>query len=395
MLTQFILQACGFATINRGDWISINALVVLLAVMVAALVFALANFLPTEKRERLRGAARYEILEAIISLIIIFILIAFCAFSCNAGAAVLGYSGYTDVFSSAGAYIGGLLFTNGLSLTSNFYTVSIQYEVISGLYNIAGTNLLAGANAALEAVHPFDNVEIELGLPATGSIFFSTISGLYTASYGAMLDASFSGLFILFLLLQIVEAGALTIVAPVAILLRSLSFMGPQFRRTSNLFLAMAIGFYFVFPLMLVSNMYVASCLNINTGVANPPACSYPYFSAYTQGYTLPKMSASLFTSSTQYPISSSALPSYASGGLSLPASFYGPAFAGSGQFVTEMINGPSVAMQYGSEVAGYLFLAIVMVALDLGVTAAFIMGISKGLDSIGNVFGGGPFFGG
>ncbi len=61
------------------------------------------------------------------------------------------------------------------------------------------------------------------------------------------------------------------------------------------------------------------------------------------------------------------------------------------------IINGGGVALQYGTQVAGYLFLGIVLIALDLGVTAGFIVGITKGLDAIGsgNAFGGGPFFGG
>ena len=151
---------------------------------------------------------------------------------------------------------------------------------------------------------------------STANIFFGKFSALFTGptGYMGMLDVSFGGLFILFLGLKIVEASALTIVAPIAIVMRSLSFMGPQLRRMSNLFLAMAIGFYFVLPLMIVLNSYVASCLNI--GASIPQAtCNYPFFSAYMQGYNLPATSTSLFTSSTQYPVNSQVLPSFASGG--------------------------------------------------------------------------------
>lgn len=391
-----MLQVCGFATINRGGWMNVNTLVILMSVMIAALVYAVANFLPTEKRERLKGAARYEIIEAVISLIIVIILVALCLFSCSAGAAIMGYSGYTDVFGSAGTYVGSLLFTNGVSLMGNFYTVSAQYEVISSLFNVGNENFMSAWSSIFPQTAGFS---IKLDIPMTGSAFFGAMSKLYVGSYAAMLDVSFAGLFILFLLLQMIQAGALTIVAPTALIMRSLSFLGPQLRRTSNIFLALAIGFYFVFPLMVVSNIYMASCLNINTGMTQTAKCSYPYFSAYLQGYNIPTASVSLFTSTTQYPISSGVLPTFAQGGLagmlSIPASFYGPVFTGSGQFVSLMFHGPDVAMQYGTEVAGYLFLSIVLIALDLGVTAAFVMGISRGLDSIGNVFGGGPFFGG
>ena len=392
MLTGFLLQMCGFATINRGDWISMCALVVLLSVTIAAMVYAIGNFLPGEKREKLKGAVRYEIIEALISLIIIFVLIAFAAFSCTAGGALLGYKGYMDVFNSADNYVGSLLFTNGLSITGNIYTISQQYDIVSGFLEYASG---AGAAAVTAALH-VGYGPLTFQISTSANFFFSKISTLFTGVYVGMLDATFAGLFILFLLLKIIEAGALTVVAPIAILMRSLSFMGPQLRRTSNLFLGMAIGLYFVLPLMVAFNSYVASCLNISTGIVQP-VCSYPYFSDYLKPYVLPAMSTSIFTSSTTYPIDSTQLPGFVGSGAAMPISIYTPALnmGQFGQFISIIFEGPTLALQYGTLVAGYLFLGIVLVALDIGVTAGFVIGISKGLDSIGNVFGGGPFFGG
>ncbi len=241
---------------------------------------------------------------------------------------------------------------------------------------------------------------MQLAIPIRGAEFFVKLSTLFSTVYGTMMDSSFGGLFILYLLLKIVEACALTIILPTAIIMRSLSFVGPQLRRTSNLFLAMAIGFYFVLPMMIVLNSYVAGCLNIKTGSASV-ACSYPFFSTYLQSYTTLTAPSSLFTTGTAFPVNSEILPGFATG-ASIPLSFYSAAFPGSwGQSLSELLTtmtaGQSAALQYGTEVAGYLFLGIVLMALDLGVTAGFIMGIAKGLDSMssGNMFGGGPFFGG
>jgi hypothetical protein len=384
MLTGFMLQMCGFLTINRGDWIGINTLVVLLAVMIAALVYVIGGFLPTERREKVKGAVRYEIIEAFISLIIIIVLIVFAELSCNAGGALVGKSGYTDVFSAADNYIGNLLFTNGMSLMGNIYTISTQYEIIASFFT-----WLVGV-----VTQPVVPGVVQLVYGYGGYLFYGKLSLLFTGMYGVMLDTAFGGLFLLFLALEIIEASALTVIAPVAIIMRSLPFMGPQLRRTSNLFLAMAMGFYFVFPLMVLLNSYVASCLSINTGMAQA-SCSYPLsFSQYLQGYTIPATSTSILSSSNAYPVNSLALPGITGGGWNLPLSFYGPWLGNLGQLFLLIVS-PNMALNYGTQVAGYLFLGIVLVALDLGVTAGFIIGLSKGLDSIGNVFGSGPVFGG
>jgi len=388
------LQMCGFATIDRGDWISTNVLVILLAVTIAALVYMIGNFLPTERREKLKGTVRYEIIEAFISLMIIITLMLFAAFTCSAGGALVGQAGYSGVFNAADSYVGTLLFTNGASLMGNLYTASVQFEVVYNLLYSGAGWLAVQIGGALKLL---TGGVVSLGIPIWGAAFFRELSMLFSTIYAGALDSSFGGLFILFLVLKITEACAMTIVVPTAILMRTLPFMGPQLRRTSNLLLAMAIGFYFVFPMMVVFNNYVASCLSLKVGVAQTACANYPFLT-YLEGYAAPAAPSSLFTSGTTYPVSSGALPSFASGSLSIPLTFFGAGLSGGfGQIITAAINGGAVALQYGTQVAAYVFLGIVLMALDLGVTAGFIIGISKGLDSIasGNAFGAGPFFGG
>ena len=388
-----LLQACGFASLNTGDWIGINTLVVLLGITVAAFIYALANFLTVERREKLKGYVRYEILEAAFSAIILVSLILIASFACSAGGLLYGQSGYTGLFASSDTYVGNLLFVSGLSALGNIFTVGTQYTVIS--------NIAQGISAGyLESISENYSVPVLGGYASISpdtkiTDLFTKFSALFFTLVDTM-AISFGGLFILFVMLPIISATALTVVAPTALLMRSLSFMGPQLRRTSNLFLAMAIGFYFVLPLMIGTNAYVASCLNIYASPSQP-SCNYPFFPGYTGPYTLFSVStSSLFGSGATYPLSSSNLPSFANG-ISVPLSFFGSAFlstSGLGQLFTIIFNGPQLAAQYASATAAYVFMGIIMVALDLGVTVGFIMGIARGLDSLGR-FSGGSFFGG
>ncbi len=147
-----MLQMCGFATINSGDWISINTLVVLLMVTIAALVYAIGGFFPPERREKIKGVVRYEIVEAIISVFIILTLILFASFACNAGGALVGQNGYSGVFNAADGYVGGLLFTNGLGMMSNLYIVSTQYEVASSFFFEGGDVSWSAVDQGLKAL---------------------------------------------------------------------------------------------------------------------------------------------------------------------------------------------------------------------------------------------------
>jgi hypothetical protein len=385
-----LLQACGFETLNTGNWIGINTLVVLLSITIAALVYALANLLNAERREKMKGYVRYEILEAAFSLIILVSLILIASFACTAGGALFGYKGYSGLFAASDTYLGNILFVSGLSAMGNVFSLGVQYTQVS---NIA----LIIANTAESALSPKPAL-VKISPSTTITDLFLNFSALFTG-LADTLALSFGGLFVLFLLLPIISATALTVVAPTALLLRSLSFMGPQLRRTSNLFLAIAIGFYFVLPLMIGTNAYIASCLSIYAS-ASQPSCNYPFFSPYIVPYTLFSVStSSLFGSGVQAPLSSSNLPGFGSGGIlgafSIPFSIYGTSAGTTITGIWNLVfNAPGVATKAASQVAAYFFMGIVLVALDLGVTAAFVMGINRGLNALGR-FSGGSFFGG
>jgi hypothetical protein len=397
MTPDLLLDACGFASVNHNDWIGINALVVLFSVTIAGLVYALSNLLPSERRERLKGVASYEVFEAIISLVIIAVLTAFAAAACQAGGQIFGFSDYTGLFAAVENYLGNLLFVNGLSILTTLYTTSIQYTVVANLVYFLvnqGTQLLLGVQQISKIVAPsILSGVVQLSFSTNIDVLFSEYAGVFTVVYGPLLAAAFGSLFILIILLPIIEGGALTVIAPIAIVFRSLSFMGPQLRRTSNVLLALAIGFYFVLPLTIALDSYISGCLGIGLSI-NAAPCAYPFATSVT-GYSVSAISPSLFGSSSSLPVSSSSVPNLAGlGGLSLPTNFYfGSIGSNLDQFFTIFVDAPVVTAGYGKTVAAYFFVSILLIAIDMAITVGFVTGLAKGLDAISNVFGSGGFW--
>ncbi len=396
LFNGFLLQACGYAEINQGGWVSINLIVILLSITIAAMVYMVSKFMPGQRREKLTGLANYEILQVFFSAVLIVVLIGLAFSACQAGSLLVGYPSYTDLFSAVNAYIANLLFINGLNFVTKIYTVSIQYNIIGNLAFFLlnqGLDLLQGLKqlSALSGV-------ITLSFSNNIDSFFIAYSGLYTATYGTLIAISFGGLFILLLTLPIIKAGALAVVLPVTIIFRSLAFAGPGLRKVANTLLAMAIGLYFVLPLTIAFDSYVASCLNIGLSISQVACTSYP-FTSYLSGYSVNALSPSLFTVSCPPPpvkcvANSQNIPSFA-GALTLPTTFYSTAVTSNlDQFLTIMYDAPIVAADYGKTVAAYLFVSIVLVAIDMAITIGLIAGLAKGLDAFSNLFSPGSFWG-
>jgi hypothetical protein len=391
-------QACGFATVNGNNWITINMLVVLFSIMISCLIYALANILPRDRREKLKGIVNYEVIEAFFSLVIIAVLIFMAYFVCQTGSVLVGQPNYISLFTSVDSYIGNLLFVNGVNLVSKLYTMSIQFTVLANLASLLltwGIQLVEGLLGIGTVVPNF----ITVGFSQNIDALLSAYAGVYTNTYGILLALSFGGLFILFLLIPIVEAGAMTVLAPLSMIFRSLSFVGPQLRKTSNLMLAMAIGLYFVLPLTIGFDSYVAGCMGIGLGIQPVPLCSnyLPLFSQYLNGYSLNAVPSSLFTSPvpTSINATSSTIPGSVIdqiGSLGVPTTFFGKAW-NLNNVISNLTGAPDVAAGYGQKVAAYLFLGIVLFAVDSAITIGFVAGLARGLDAMGNLFGVGGFW--
>jgi hypothetical protein len=425
-LTSPPAAVCSIPTLfnlNSG-WLSVDILIVLLAVILGGVIYAVSNILPVQRGERLKRITKFEIFQAFLSIIIIVALFGMSALACGAGALLVqqtagGASSYTgassSLFTYSDNYLGTLLFTNGVSLVSTIYTQSVNFVIASNVFIV----LQAEANTFLPnavghvALSDIVSLSPDIQLSYVLKAYSDTSTGLFSA----LLVISFAPMLIIFLLLPIIQASALVVIVPVALVMRSLSFVGPKIREASNLFLAIAIGFYFILPLTIVFNSYVASCLGINIASPIAVACrGYP-LAQYAQGYSFPAVPTSLFTSSGAELATTEATATCTSTSagtacanqpfiFGIPASQIFQSYAGgpitsgavygqtAGDVLNSIWNAPQLVVNIGAKVAAYMFLGIVMLALDLAITVGFINGLGKGLNSMSSVFGVEPLFG-
>lgn len=382
----------GAGSLNTGSWIQINLLVVILSFSVSALVYTFSNFFPTSMRTKMQGAAKYEAFQGIVSIAIIIVLIAFSSITCQAGEALTASSApvihttYQNPMQFAEAYIGNLMFTRGLSLFSQIYSESVLLAVNA---NIAST-----IEEALEefTVNQYLSISFSPGL--VGTLF--GFSGALGATFEPMIVVCFGVLFMIYLLLPMIEALALTVIVPIALIMRSIPFAGPKLRESSDTFLALAIGFYFILPLALLMNSYIISWIYAPC-TASSTLCN-PY-NQYTAPYQLAQVSTNQLFNTPPQTLTSGSSPL---SGIKIPASFFSTSVANEGgilgglKAVLEItFNLPSIMVEYSLKTAEYVFEGVVLIGLDLAITLAFAQGLTKGLNSVGKMVGVGPFWSG
>ncbi|MGC9010928.1 MAG: hypothetical protein ACP5JN_02170 [Candidatus Micrarchaeia archaeon] len=357
----FLLQinTCAFAGggVNADNWISINMIVVLTFFAIAGLIYAFSNLLPASTREKLKTTAKFEVVQIITSLIIIIVLVGIAELSCNFTNSVAGM----DPFGAAQIYLGRLLFSNGISLATHIYTTSIEFMIASELSKF------------LSQSYSIDIIEspiLTIGASIAPSIqdVYTTYEGIIV-SYNTFVIITFGMLFLQFLLLFIVKAIMLTVVLPVAIAMRSLAFLGHRVREAADSFLALAIAFYFVYPLTFVMDSYIMNWTYC-TGVS---PCN-PYYSDYPVEYTAGTIPGSLLFQTN---------PNLTMFGYQfvLPANFYGSMLSAGIPF-QQVLYAPVAVGTIAQEVSDFVFQGIVLMALNLGITAAFAQSLQKALSA-------------
>ncbi|MEM0149522.1 MAG: hypothetical protein QXW10_01340, partial [Candidatus Micrarchaeaceae archaeon] len=183
-------------------------------------------------------------------------------------------------------------------------------------------------------------------------------------------------LYLQWLMLPVLQYTAFVIVLPVALVLRSISFAGVNLRNTSNAFLALAIAAYLVYPLMVGFDGYAISW------IFSPSNPSYQFLQ---YSYNLPAYSVSTFLS--QMPSSGlisgnpSTAPSYISSSLSSASINTNPLFE-LGSVLQSAAVAPFTTDTIVKEIAKFLFTGIFMFAINIGVTAALAIGLTKALNS-------------
>jgi len=360
-MISFLLDfnTCAFAGVgvNANNWIGINMLVVLLFFTIAALIYALSNLLPPSPREKLKTTSKFEIMQMILSIFIIIILVGIASLSCNFTNSIAGM----DPFEAAQIYIGKLLFVDGINLATHIYSTSIEFMIGSEIFNIVGSPILI----------PLVESSV-LKLSATLSPSFGNVYNTYAGiivGYNALVIITFGMLFLNFLMLFIVKATMLTVVLPVAIAMRSLSFLGPRLRESANSFLALAIAFYFIYPLTFVMDSYIVDwtyCIGAQS------TCN-PYYSSYPLTYTASSIPASsLFATNPKYNLFGFQ--------FILPFNFYSSVL--SGIPFQDILLAPSSVGVIAQQVSDFLFQGIFLMALDISITVAFAISLTKALNA-------------
>ncbi len=395
-------ETCTFGALNQGDWIAISTIIVLLAISVGGLIYALSSFLSTTRREKLRGIVKAEIVQGIIALFIILILVIFAGLGCQMGNSMtqgLTAGTYQDPFQFAQLYMNNLLFTTSGQIFGDMYVTSINY-------------LIAGNLA--EAIIGITEKIVQHG---SGLILNANILGIFygyasvsTSTYTVMMMVSYGVLFIMWLLLVLAQSFAITMMVPLALVIRMIPFGGPKLREAADAFLAIAIAFYFILPLTLVFNNYAINWMfctnNVGLNFSNnvmdlghitqqyTGSCN-PYY-AYAQNDMLINLPfSSILDSNT--PLKLGVFGST----VSIDGLFFGGAISGNGGLGQEFINLmgaiaeiPAQVNGYGIEISEYMFSSLVLIALDIAITIGFAQGLARGLGSISGAIGVGPFWG-
>ena len=404
MLLQTATSACTFGGLNSNDWIGICVLVIVMSFMISAVIYVLANLLPKRDSEKIRNYIKFEYAQLVVGIGIIIVLLGVSAAACNITAAMTGTG--QSPFGYAQNYVGGLLFQQGQTLMSSMFGDTIQMTLEStiseGIINATIQEL--GSISQLSKLGVGKNgAALNLGIGGvTVNILTPDFKELFEAYVSVIVDfympiliGCMIMLFVVYISLPIVSAGALAVVVPIAILLRSVSFTGPRLREAANGFLAIAVALYFVYPATFVMDSQITGWLYCT--MPNQPCNPYPQFlPIYHLNDAVP---IGLFASKS-VPIN------IAGASYSLPLEYWGSStyqFFASTTSPNTGLNpldprnvlflGPNIITKDGVEMAEYLLDGVVLMALNLVVTMGLAYGLWKAFTGGLNFMGGGSMW--
>jgi hypothetical protein len=412
--------ACDYGT----GWLGINSVVILVAFFVITLVYLLSRALPVATRAKITGVVKIELTQVLISVFILVVLFsitsALCLTTISIGQMVAQpppqqqYSSQVpfpalqvptvsaatiatgDPFAYSESYVGNYAFYIGPSLGIQVYAYSYSYSILAGVWSNIGGSVASAlsplslfSGSFLSVTTP---VAIDLGIP------YSILGDLYLDIFGPLVILGIGIMLMQYLVLIASQYAAFAIILPIALVMRSVAFSGGTLRSGANSILAVAIGLYIIYPVMIVFNSYIihwmfTSCIGgVVTTSCNPSAL---YLQQNT--YNHDSISMLLLAGKSQtlnynvygIPIS---LPTFQDivGDFQLA---YGSAangltsiFGYNGDQATLGIQGILL------EISEYMFVVIVLFAINLTVTVGFSMGLTKALN--GGVEGAASFWG-
>ncbi len=360
-----------------NDWLNINLLVVLVSMLIGAVVYAFSKIMPAYFSSKVTGAVRYELTQAVLSLVIIAILLAMSETACNISASIsTSLTGSAlSPFQYADYYVGNLSTNAGLGLLSRIYFLSTSYSIEATIFDVTYGQFL---NSYSPLSFSFETSFMSISFApsfALGKVF-KFLSNVYIDIFSILLITVIGALYIQWLLLPVLQYTAFVVVLPVALVMRSLGFVGGNLRNTANAVLALAIAAYLVYPLMVCFDSYAVSWIFSSS---NP---SYTYLE---YSYALPSFSESTFFSTlpSQSLVSGNpaTAPSYLASFLTSSSINLNP-FAELGTVMASAWDVPATTDMIAKMIAKFLFIGIFMFAINIGVTAGLAMGLAKGLSS-------------
>ena len=370
-------------------------IVLLTCLIVVACVFLVSRVLSDRVRSRVTDVVRSEIIQIVFSAVIIVVILITSQTACSISATYSNTLTGTRMapFDYASYYLSNLAFKNGLGLYTTIFSQALSYQVASATTAATVTWFLSGIGPGISKLLSGTvlgaKLWIEIDWPKPGDIF-STIATTYLGVLSPLVMLSVGVIFLQYLLLPLFQYLPFTVLLPAAIALRAIPFTGSGLRNASNIFLALAIALYIVYPLTLAFNSWIVNwvyCIKptIVAGYNPPtPACNplYPYLGQYlapdsnilsgaTQPYT-----AGIFGSTGLSPASLwSQVDATSFGSLLAP-------FANLGVLDNQVAKTINLVVQYS-------FQAIILLGFDLAITIAFAGSLARALNS----FEGSPFW--
>ncbi len=396
----------GGSGLFQQQWVGISALIVLVAFVISAMMYALGNTLASSFREKLKQLAKAEAVQALLGLVIIFTLIAFSEITCTIGSSaaqqITGSSLAPFAFSQF--YIGNLLFANGFGLVGAMYSTSIQYTTVGLVVKFFSDSLVlpfSSAATALPSLIPgagkigalLGGWGFSVGPSANLANLYNSYASVLSGAYTDLVIISFASLLIVFLMLPLVQYASLTLIVPLSIVMRLLPFMGPKLRDTSDTLLAIAIAFYFILPLTIVLDSYIVSWAYCIPPMTSASGSCNPYV-GYLGQYTENTLVINSLLQTSTNTISNGFI-----GGGGYPTFtniFTGGRFLLSGfnfQSLMQIIYAPGVVANYTNQVAQYMFQSTILIALDYVITLGFAVALMKSIARMNALFVSGPFW--
>ena len=405
------------------DWLPINIIIILIGLIAIAIAYNISKLLTDKARGALTGMMKTELAQLVISLVILAALVLVTNTACNIslslgqsimqnaaanGASALQcqaivpegggginpftYSEYTACYLTY--YVGPNL-ASWLYVTS--YTYAFYGAIMQEISKVIGSVVapLAGLSSSVTGV----TINVDAGFDIGAML--TILSDLYLDALVPFVMIGIALSFVMYLALIAIQLGAFTLLLPIAIVMRALSFIGGELRNASNSVLALAIALYLVFPLTIVFSTYAYNwiyCGNSVTqlGIGNnfnilPMWSPTSGCNSQQQGYLdviLNNGGILQWQATGAGQGSAITIPGL---GINVPfpsatqvLNLFVDALGYLGQGISTIVGGTLVvsnAWFAASDIANYLFAAVVLFAIDLSITIGFAMGLAKALN--------------